>query len=1365
MPNLIGTAPDQVPVNGFLGNMAFQNKEGVVTDLLSTTALTVTGTASFAGAIATSLGSAAAPSYTFIGDTNTGIFSPGADTIAFSEGGTEVVRINSAGNLLVGATSGGQRLVLKGGDTDTAMYLENGATSVGYFGAAKGYNAAYSGTDVLVGGYTNNVIFANNSVERMRVANGGNVGIGTTSPGARLVVSDAGTGFVSFAPANASTSLVMRLGYNTDYSQITADSFGGNLLIGADESNTKANSFIALRTDATERMRIASNGDVSIGTSSALGGKLNVFGGYILVQNNAGTAQGVFGSTSNTVDLEAVGANAVRINTNGAERMRIDASGNVGIGTSSAATKLDVSVAGGMLRVGGASGNNLIQSYTGGGSTAIGLWSGGLPRLYSTGDMYFSVGATVGTAAPSAYTDAMTITSAGNVGIGVTAPLSRLDVREANRADSTNITNVGIYTTTAQATGVGGTLALGGLFGDTGFAPFGSIRGGKDNSTNNNYAGYLAFQTITNGGTLTERMRIDSTGRVMVGSTANAFGSKMEIVTSGSNNLLSLVNTTPDGGAKILFVDGSNNAAVGNLGGNLLFYANGASSERMRLTSAGNVGINTTTPGVRLDVVGSVRASQSVTIGSDGTYEGGSIYSDANWGMIFRAKQPTPTQAEYRWATSADVERMRIDPSGRMMVGRTSALNNGAIEALGTARQAFVGQVTVNANSVFQGFNAAGTATFYATGAGDVFLNSITALGTGPLIFYVNSAERMRISASGLLLVGTTTASANVPTGSIEFVAGAHLTSGLYGRMWRAGQAIGTATYAGLYGMASTYNAYYNAGWKSIGGGTASAITIDEGIYSFSNSNTVGAADAALTWTTRMTIDTSGNVGIGTASPAAKLDVDIVGTAGTGLIVKGSSLTSSQVNIGIGVVTAGRPFIGTNTSTNPLEIGTRAAIDLLFLTNTTERMRIDSSGNVGIGTSAPGYTLDVRTNASNAIRVGSNSNSFGTLLSWDNPAGEARLSSIGAYALTFGTNTTERMRINASGNLLVGTSVDFGGRLTLIPAATPTTFAGGNQLQIGEATNNTAYRLQMGYINHPVQGYIGSLQAYAGSVPTNLCLQGDGGNVVVGGATTVYSFSGRGLIELNGTYDSLMAWKVNNTARLYIQAATGGEAYIVAPSNALVLQTGAAVPIQFLTNNTEKMRINSNGNVGIGTSSPGTTLDLVGRFRASGSAASGYALLEYGTSATATNNWHVGSEGDGTFRWYNGNLGAGTERLRINSTGGITSSDVADAVGYKGLPQNSQTSSYTLALSDMGKHISITTGGVVIPANGSVAFPIGATIVVFNNSGSSQTISITTDTLRQAGTANTGSRTLAQYGLATLVKVTSTVWVATGNVT
>jgi len=114
--------------------------------------------------------------------------------------------------------------------------------------------------------------------------------------------------------------------------------------------------------------------------------------------------------------------------------------------------------------------------------------------------------------------------------------------------------------------------------------------------------------------------------------------------------------------------------------------------------------------------------------------------------------------------------------------------------------------------------------------------------------------------------------------------------------------------------------------------------------------------------------------------------------------------------------------------------------------------------------------------------------------------------------------------------------------------------------------------------------------------------------------------------------------------------------------------------------------------------------------------------------------------------------------VTITATGTIA----ADTIGYRGLPQNSQTGAYTLALSDAGKQVSNTTGGWVIPANASVAFPVDTAIVLFNNSGSSQTISITSDTLRQAGTANTGTRTLAQYGLATCVKVASTTWVISG---
>jgi hypothetical protein len=117
--------------------------------------------------------------------------------------------------------------------------------------------------------------------------------------------------------------------------------------------------------------------------------------------------------------------------------------------------------------------------------------------------------------------------------------------------------------------------------------------------------------------------------------------------------------------------------------------------------------------------------------------------------------------------------------------------------------------------------------------------------------------------------------------------------------------------------------------------------------------------------------------------------------------------------------------------------------------------------------------------------------------------------------------------------------------------------------------------------------------------------------------------------------------------------------------------------------------------------------------------------------------------------------------VAVTATGTIA----ATSIGYRGLPQNAQTAGYTLALADAGKHISITTGGIIIPAS-SVLFPIGTAIVLFNNSGSTQTITITTDTLRLAGTTTaTGARTLAVYGLATCVKVASTTWVVSGNVT
>lgn len=113
------------------------------------------------------------------------------------------------------------------------------------------------------------------------------------------------------------------------------------------------------------------------------------------------------------------------------------------------------------------------------------------------------------------------------------------------------------------------------------------------------------------------------------------------------------------------------------------------------------------------------------------------------------------------------------------------------------------------------------------------------------------------------------------------------------------------------------------------------------------------------------------------------------------------------------------------------------------------------------------------------------------------------------------------------------------------------------------------------------------------------------------------------------------------------------------------------------------------------------------------------------------------------------------------------STPTTTSVGYLGIPQNSQSTAYTLVLSDAGKHILHPTADnnartFTIPANSSVAYPIGTT-VTFINQINTVTISITTDTLTLAGTGTTGSRTLAANGIATAVKVGSTSWVINGT--
>lgn len=136
---------------------------------------------------------------------------------------------------------------------------------------------------------------------------------------------------------------------------------------------------------------------------------------------------------------------------------------------------------------------------------------------------------------------------------------------------------------------------------------------------------------------------------------------------------------------------------------------------------------------------------------------------------------------------------------------------------------------------------------------------------------------------------------------------------------------------------------------------------------------------------------------------------------------------------------------------------------------------------------------------------------------------------------------------------------------------------------------------------------------------------------------------------------------------------------------------------------------------------------------------------------------------------------SGTSILKGNGSGGFSSASAgtdyqaADAQLFSNIPQNSQSAAYTLVAADAQKHIyhpsADTTARVwTIPANASVAFPIGTTVVFINDtSGGAITIAITSDTLVLAGAGTTGSRTLAANGMATAVKMTSTRWMISGT--
>ena len=491
-----------------------------------------------ASQITVTAGTATVPVISPAGDTNTGIFFPAADTIAFSEGGVEGMRIDSSGRVGISNTSPSTTLDI-GGNLPALQISATSDNTQRVFGRC--VNAGgnfYFGIDSNTGGLfgLNNygrviysdgsypIAFFTNTIERLRIDSIGNVGIGTSSPATKLHV---GSGNIRL-----------------DDNQYIL--WGGNTN-GINGSN--ASNLLSFYTNSTERLRIDSSGNVGVGVTPSTWGTSEYkaiqvgIGGSISGRVSSGDQDKVnvaanvyhdgsvfkyIASDDATIYQQTGGIHIFSNAPSGTagntatftERLRIDSSGRVGIGTSSPAIAYRATLTGdGSTIVGGlALSSNSNLTYVG----AVGATLADF-EIWNSANGYVRIGTN--------NTERLRIDSSGNVGIGGT-PSNKFHVIQQVNSNSVNTQAKFADTGTTGGALYQHRISINGKSGA------GGIDIGTTDSTtthfNNLACNFITGDTLPlNIGTITsqplvlstnttERLRIDSSGNLLVGKVAES---------------------------------------------------------------------------------------------------------------------------------------------------------------------------------------------------------------------------------------------------------------------------------------------------------------------------------------------------------------------------------------------------------------------------------------------------------------------------------------------------------------------------------------------------------------------------------------------------------------------------------------------------------------------------------------------------------------------------------------------------------------------------------------------------------------------------------------------------------------------------